>query len=249
MDVTGAADGPPTKTGVAIADIMCGMYASTAVLAALHRRDREGVGQYIDLSLLDTQVAWLANVGVNYLTSGEAPVRLGNAHPNIVPYQTFEASDGPFILAVGNDAQFRTFCGFAGRSELADDERFAVNAERVRRRRTLIPILEEIIRRRPRRHWLDGLTDLNVPCGPVNAVPEVFNDPQVIHREMAIAMTHPLAGNDAVNLIGNPIKLSGSKTNYRRPPPTLGEHTDEVLTELLGMDGDELAKLRAGGVI
>lgn len=249
MDVTGAADGPPTKTGVAIADIMCGMYAATAVLAALRRRDREGVGQYIDLSLLDTQVSWLANVGVNYLTSGEPPHRLGNAHPNIVPYQLFEAADGPFILAVGNDAQFRTFCEFAGAPELADDGRFAANAGRVRRRRELITIIEDIIRNRPRRHWLDGLTRLNVPCGPVNTVREVFNDPQVIHREMKITMPHPLAGDGAVSLIGNPIKLPESPTDYRRPPPTLGEHTDEVLAELLGMNEDELAELRAGEVI
>ena len=249
MDITGEPGGPPLKTGVAIADIMCGMYAATAILSALRHRDQEGAGQHIDLSLLDTQVSWLANVGVSYLTSGETPQRLGNAHANIVPYQVFDASDGPFILAAGNDAQFRQFCEFADEPGLADDPRFATNAQRVRNRGELIPILEGLIGRRSRRHWLEGLARLNVPSGPVNTVAEVFDDPQVAHRGMKIAMPYPLAAGGAVEMIGNPIKMSETPPADRRPPPTLGEHTDQVLAELLGLSDRELAELRAEKLI
>jgi crotonobetainyl-CoA:carnitine CoA-transferase CaiB-like acyl-CoA transferase len=248
MSITGEPDGPPVKVGVAVSDIVCGLYAAVAVLGALRHRDATGQGQYIDLGLLDTQVSWLMNQGLNYLTSGTAPGRLGNAHPNIVPYQAFEASDGYIILAVGNDAQFRRFCAFAEETGLAEAPEFATNRERVRNRATLVPAVARVIRRHPVRHWLDGLEAVNVPCGPVNTLDQVFADPQVRHRNMEICMDHPLAGGEA-RLIGNPIKYSETPVTYRQPPPLLGEHTDTVLEEILGLDAKERARLRAAKVI
>jgi crotonobetainyl-CoA:carnitine CoA-transferase CaiB-like acyl-CoA transferase len=248
MSITGEADRPPMKVGVAIADIMCGMYAAVAILAALHHRDRSGEGQYIDLGLLDTQVAWLANIGLNYLTGGAVPQRLGNEHPNIVPYSVVPAADGYFILAVGNDGQFAKFCQFAGSPELASDPRFATNDARVRNRVELYRLLPALTRAKPQAAWVDGLAKLGVPCGPVNDIGQVFADPQVQARGMQIAMPHPLAGKGTVDLIGNPLKLSETPVSYRRPPPTLGQHTDEVLREL-GLDDAELAMLRVEGAI
>ncbi len=249
MSVTGAPDGPPMKVGVAVADVVCGLYAATAVLAALHHRERSGRGQYIDLGLLDTQVAWLVNVGLNYLVGGTVPRRLGNEHPNIVPYTVLPCADGHFILAVGNDQQFARFCAFAGAPELAHDPRFATNTARVRNRETLAPLLVDLARRKTRAEWVEGLTAAGVPCGPVNTVDQVFADPQVQARGMRITMPHPVAGEGTVDLIGNPIKLSESAVEYRRPPPLLGEHTEEVLRELLDMDGNEIRALRAANVI
>jgi len=249
MAVTGEPEGQPMKVGVAIADIMCGMYASTAILAAIRHRDATGQGQYIDLALLDTQVAWLANVGLNYLTSGNEPRRLGNQHPNIVPYQVFAAEDGFFILAVGNDGQFRKFCDFAGFGNLADDQRYATNDSRVQNRDELVPLIEDVTRQKSKRHWLDGLSAIGVPAGPVNTVPEAFADPQVQHRDMQINMPHAKAGAAGVNLIGNPVKMSETPVTYRHAPPVLGEHTDEVLSELLKMDDTERQSLRDAGVI
>ncbi|MBT7506833.1 MAG: CoA transferase, partial [Rhodospirillales bacterium] len=201
MSVTGEADGQPMKVGVAIADVMCGMYASTAILAALRHRDNTGQGQHIDLALLDSQVAWLANVGSSYLTSGNEPARLGNQHPNIVPYQVFGASDGHFILAVGNDGQFRKFCDFAGLDDLPDDARFATNDARVQNRTILVPLIEAATQMSLKSHWLDGLAAIGVPAGPVNTIPEAFADPQVQHRNMQVQMPHSLAGSGEVNLI------------------------------------------------
>ncbi len=249
MSVTGEADRPPMKVGVGIADIMCGMYAATAILAALRHRDRTGEGQYIDLGLLDTQVAWLANIGLNYLTSGEVPQRVGNEHPNIVPYNVLPASDGHFILAVGNDSQFAKFCAFAGVPDLARDPRFATNELRVRNRRALYDRLPEITRRKTVAEWVEGLAKAGVPASPVNTVDQVFADPQVKHRAMQIAMPHPLAGSGRVDLIANPIKLSATPVDYRLPPPVLGQHTEEVLRELLGMSEGEIAPLREMGAI
>ena len=249
MSLTGEPDGQPMKVGVAVADVVCGLYASNAILAALLHRDRTGEGQSIDLSLLDTQVAWLVNQGLNYLTSGQPPARLGNAHPNIVPYQVFAASDGHFILAVGNDAQFQRFAAFAGAPELAREPRFATNPKRVRHRGELVPILEALARRRPMSHWLDGLRREGVPCGPVNDLRGVFDDPQVRERGMRIEMPHPLAASGTVALIGNPIRSSARVVAYERAPPLLGEHTDEVLQDLLGLDATERARLRAAGII
>lgn len=249
MAITGEPDGQPMKVGVAIADIMCGMYASTAILAAVRHRDATGQGQHIDLALLDTQVAWLANVGLNYLTSGRAPKRLGNQHPNIVPYQVFTAQDGYFILAVGNDSQFRKFCDFAGLEGVADDTRFVTNDARVQNRDILIPQIEAATRLHAKGHWLDGLAAIGVPVGPVNTVPEAFADPQVQHREMQIRMPHPEAGDDGVALIGNPVKMSETPVSYRHAPPVLGQHTDDILSEFLGMDAAERDTLRQAGII
>jgi crotonobetainyl-CoA:carnitine CoA-transferase CaiB-like acyl-CoA transferase len=249
MSITGEPDGDPCKVGLGIADVMCGMYAATAILAALRHRDRSGRGQHIDLALLDSQVAWLINAGTHYLTSGQAPRRLGNAHPNIVPYEVFPTADGYIALAVGNDAQFRRFCAFADAETLADDPDYATNDARVRNRDALVPKLRELTGRYPMAHWLEGLEKVNVPCGPVNDLEQVFSDPQVQHRGMVVSLPHALAGDGEVRLIGNPLKLSETPVDYRRGPPILGEHTDEVLGELLGIDADELDRLRADAII
>jgi len=249
MSVTGEPDRPPMKVGVGIADIMCGMYAAAAILAALHHRERTGEGQAIDLALLDTQVAWLVNIGLNYLISGEVPGRVGNEHPNIVPYNVMPAADGYFTLAVGNDAQFRKFCEFAGAPELAQDPRFRTNELRVRNRRELYASLPEITRRRARDDWVEGLARLGVPASPVNDVEQVFADPQVQARGMRVAIPYPEAEGGTVPLIGNPIKLSATSVEYRLPPPSLGQHTEEVLGEVLGLAADEIARLKAAGVI
>ncbi len=249
MSITGAPDGEPMKVGVGIADIMCGMYATSAILAALHHKARTGQGQHIDLALLDTQVAWLANEGTNYLLSGKVPRRLGNEHPNIVPYKLFETLDGPVVLAAGNDAQFQRFCRFAGVPELAEDARFATNSRRVQNRDALYALLVPVFATRTKAAWVDGLTALGVPCGPVNRIDEVFEDEQVRHREMRIDMPHPLARDGTVALLGNPIKMSATPPAYERPPPFLGQHTDAVLAELLAMDEAERQRLRSTGVI
>ena len=207
MSITGAPDGPPMKVGVAIVDVMCGMYAAVAILAALRHRDQSGVGQFIDLALLDTQVSWLVNQGANYLVSGKAPGRLGNAHPNIVPYTVMAASDGWFVLGVGNDAQYAKFCDFAGRPELATDERFRTNADRVKNRAVLYPILEEITRSRPQSAWVKGLSKLGVPAGPVNSIDQVFADPHVQARGMRIEIPREGVKGGSVPLIGNPIRF------------------------------------------
>ena len=249
MSVTGEPGGPPLKVGVGIADIMCGMYATTAILAALHHRDKTGEGQYIDLSLLDTQVAWLANVGLNYLTSGDVPQRVGNEHPNIVPYNVIPTSDGHVILAVGNDGQFVKFCDFAGEKDLAQDPRFVTNELRVKNRRALYDLLDGIVRRKTQEEWVQGLAKLGVPCSPVNPVDQVFADPQIRARAMQIALPHPLAGKGEVDLIGNPIKYTATPVAYRRAPPYLGQHTDEVLGDVLKLSQAEIAGLRDKGVI
>jgi crotonobetainyl-CoA:carnitine CoA-transferase CaiB-like acyl-CoA transferase len=249
MSVTGESDGPPLKVGVGIADIMCGMYASTAILAALHHREKTGQGQYIDLSLLDTQVAWLANIGLNYLTSGSVPTRVGNEHPNIVPYNVMATSDGHVIIAVGNDQQFAKFCGFAGEGALAQDPRFLTNEQRVFNRRALYDLLEDVMRRKTQSEWVEGLAKLGVPCSPVNNVDQVFSDPQVRSRGMQIALPHALSAKGDVDLIGNPIKFSATPVDYRRAPPYLGQHTDEVLTEVLKLAPSEIAELRAHKIV
>ena len=249
MSITGAPEGEPMKVGVGIADIMCGMYASSAILAALHHKAKTGLGQHIDLALLDTQVAWLANEGTNFLLSGRVPRRLGNEHPNIVPYKLFETKDGPVVLAAGNDAQFQRFCRFAGIAELGHDPRFFTNSLRIRNRDALYALLVPVFATRTKAEWVDGLTTLGVPCGPVNTIDEVFEDPQVQHSEMRIDMPHPLAEGGTVSLLGNPIKMSATPPAYERPPPYLGQHTTEVLEELLTIDTAELDRLRAAGVI
>ena len=249
MSLTGAPEGAPTKVGIGIADIMCGMYATVAILAALRHRDQGGGGQYIDLGLLDTQVAWLTYEGLNYLTSGTLPKRVGNQHPNVVPYDVLPASDGSFILAVGNDAQFARFCEFAGSPGLAEDPRFATNANRVRNRAALYEVLPGLTAEKPVQVWLDGLTERGVPCGPVNTLDQVFADPQVRHREMRVTLPYPGAQGGEIELIGNPIKFSKTPVTYDRPPPRLGEHSEQVLAELLDLSPAEVAALRDAGAI
>jgi formyl-CoA transferase len=251
MSITGERDdlpgGGPQKVGVAVADLFTGMYATVSVLAALAHRDVSGRGQYIDMALLDTQVAMTANMGMNYLASGKAPVRAGNAHSNIVPYQTFAAADGEIILAVGNDGQFARLCRVAGRPDLAEDERFATNPARVKHRSVLVPILAQLIASQPKQWWSDSLEAAGVPCGAVNDLAQVFADPHVRHRRMQVEMPHPTAGH--VSLVGSPIKMSETPVSYASAPPLLGQHTDEVLRDLLGLDADAIAGLRERHIV
>ncbi len=231
-----ASGGGPQKVGVAVADLFTGMYACTAILAALRHAQATGCGQSIDMALLDTQVAMLANLGANYLTTGVAPQRMGNAHQNIVPYQVFEVSDGHMIVAVGNDTQFAKFCDVAGHPQIAADARFTRNADRVRHRAALVPMLAQLLKARPRAEWLTALEAAKVPCGPINDLAEVFADPQVQQRDMVVSVPHALAGE--VRLVASPIKLSLTPVQYRRAPPLLGEHTDAVLREFGLIDAD-----------
>ena len=249
MSLTGPADGPPMKVGVGIADLMCGMYATVAILAALRHRDATGQGQQIDAALLDTQVAWLANEATNYLLSGEVPERRGTEHPNIVPYNTFATADGYVILAVGNDGQFRKWCAFAGAPDLGTEPRFATNHLRVVNRRELYARMPAYMRAKPTMEWVEGLAALGVPCSPVNRLDEVFADPQVQVRGMRLEMPHDSAASGTVALVANPLKLSATPPSYRHGPPTLGQHTDEVLAELLDMNDGERGRLRAAGAI
>jgi len=250
MSVTGERDdlpgGGPQKVGVAVADLFTGMYATVAILAALRHRDATGIGQAVDMALLDTQVAMLANLGANYLVTGVAPQRAGNAHQNIVPYQVFEAADGHLILAVGNDGQFARFCELAGRPELALDARFTRNADRVRHRDLLVPLLAALIRTRGKQQWLDALEAAKIPCGAVNDLAEVFADPQVQAREMTVPVPHPLT--DSLRLVASPMKLSATPVQLRHAPPLLGQHTDEILIGL-GLDEAERTRLRSRGVV
>ncbi len=249
MSLTGPVDGEPYKVGVGIADVMCGMYACTAILAALQHREKTGEGQTIDVALLDSQVAWLVNSAQNYLTSGQAPERYGNGHPNIVPYEVFPSADGYFALAVGNDAQFARFCAEIGQAELAIDQRFASNAQRIIERKQLIPILRKALVAETTAHWLERFRAAGIPSGPVNTVPQVFEDPQVLHRGMKLQMPHPHRDGEQIDLIGNPVRFSQSPVRYRHPPPTLGQHSDDILGQQLGLSEQEIAALRDQGVI
>jgi len=251
MSITGERDdrpgGGPQRVGIPIADIMTGMYATIAICAALAHRERSGTGQHLDLALLDTQVGILANQGMNYLATGVPPGRIGNAHPNIVPYQPFKARDGDVILACGNDNLFNKFCEVAGCQHLARDARFATNSKRVENREAITSLLAEIFARRTTQEWCDALEAAGVPNGPINNLKQVFEEPQVIARGMKIELEHSLAGK--VPLIASPMKFSGTPLEHKAPPPTLGQHTDEVLRGLLRMDDAAIAKLRADGVI
>jgi crotonobetainyl-CoA:carnitine CoA-transferase CaiB-like acyl-CoA transferase len=251
MSVTGKPDGEPgegpVKVGVALTDVMTGLYATVAVLAALQHRDRTGEGQHIDLALLDVQVACLANQAANHLVGGLVPRRLGNAHPNIVPYQDFPTADGHMIIAVGNDGQFAKLCTTLGHREWADDERFATNPQRVKHRAVLIGLLRDATRTQSTAHWVAAMEAAGVPCGPINTIDQVFQDPQVQARGLRVEMPHPTAGT--VPLVANPIRLSGTPVDYRRAPPTLGQHTDEVLAQWLQLEGDAVSALRQRQVV
>lgn len=251
MSLTGLPEGEegagPVKVGVALTDILTGLYSTTAILAALAHRDQSDVGQHIDMALLDVQVACLANQAMNYLTTGVAPERLGNAHPNIVPYQSFPTADGDLILTVGNDSQFRKFAEVAGQSQWADDPRFLTNTLRVAHRAELIPLIRQVTVFKATAQWVAVLEAVGVPCAPVNDLAKVFADPQVVARGLAIELPHALGGK--VPQVASPIRLSETPVEYRRAPPMLGEHTAVVLEELLGLGGDEVASLRAAGVL
>ena len=249
MSITGEADerpgGAPLRVGVAVADLSTGMYATVAILAALFHRTRSGEGQYIDMALLDTQVSMIANMSMNYLISGRVPQRIGNAHANIVPYQVFAAADGKLVLAVGNDGQFAKFCEAAGCS-LHEDPRFRKNADRVRHREVIVPLLEDIMRRRTVAEWVALLGPIGVPVGPINDLAQAFAQPQVKSRGLQLELPHPLAGS--VPSVANPIRMSATPPRYEMAPPTLGQHTHEVLGRL-GIDERELQELARDGVI
>lgn len=250
MSITGAPDdegGTPLKVGVAVSDIMAGMYAATAILAALNARERTGRGQHIDVPLYDSQVAWLANQAMNYLISGEVPQRLGTAHPNIVPYQAFETSDGFLMLAVGNDRQFRACVQCLGCPELALDAKYATNAARVRNRHALIAVLVERFRRRTTSAWLELLRGQGIPAGPINDLGEVFSGAQARDAELVRRMAHAVSGE--LPVVSNPVRFSATPVAYRRAPPLLGEHSAAVLREELGYDDAEIAALQESGAI
>lgn len=232
MSLTGEPDGQPMKVGVGIADVMCGMYAAVGILAALRHRDLTGEGQHIDLALVDSQIAWLINEGVNYLTSHDLPDRRGNGHPNVAPYQVFEASNGHVIIAVGNDAQFSRFSSWLGIPEMATDSRFSTNPARLANRDALITQLCPLLKDRTVKDIIEGLENEKVPVGPVNTLDHAFSSDQVAAREMKIAMPHQAAEEGSVDLIGNPLKLSKTPVTYRRAPPTFGQDTEAVLNAL-----------------
>jgi len=248
MSLTGEKDGMPQKVGVSIADLMTGMYACVAINAAVYRAKVSGVGQFIDIGMLDTHVAWLANIGMNYLHSGDLG-RLGNDHPNIVPYRPFKTADGEIIIVVGNDEQFRRFCQIAGRPDLATDPKYGTNQMRVRNRLELAGILDPIVASRTSADWLEVLEKGGIGCGPINNLKQVFENPQVLARGMVHEMQHSLNGGTPARLLASPIKLSGTPVTYRHAPPLLGEHTNEVLSEVLGLDDAEIGKLRGEKVI
>jgi formyl-CoA transferase len=241
MSITGEPGGEPMKLGVATVDLTTGMYAAVAILAALRRRDSTGAGQRIDLALMDSALSWLANVGENHLVSGEVPGRFGNGHPTIVPYQVFRSKDGYLAVGIGNDKQYRKFCGIAGVPELSTDERFSTNPARVRNREALIPLLERVFAARPTAEWIERLWNEGIPAGPINTVDRALADPNTQARGMVVEMPHPKAGS--VRLIGSPMKFSATPVEYRLPPPLLGEHTEEVLRDVLGMSGGAVREL------
>ena len=247
MGITGPEDGPPYRVGVPIVDVTAGMFAATSILAALRARDLTGEGQLVDVSLLDTQVALLANVASNYLVGGAPPRRLGNAHPNIAPYETFRARDRWFALAAANERQWEVLCDAIGQPDLKDDARFATNMARVANRPALLKVLNEAFATRDAGEWLAALQEAGLPCGPINTVPDVFAHPQATARDLVQETEHPTAGT--VRLTGFPYKLSHTPASVRRPPPHRGQHTEEVLTDLLNYTPAEVASMKEQGVI
>ncbi len=250
MSITGERDdlpgGGPQKVGVAVADLMTGMYSTVAILAAIAHRDKTGEGQYIDMALLDVQVAMLANMNLNYLTSGQSPVRAGNAHQNLVPYQVFECADGHVIIAAGNDGQYQRFCAVGGQPQLATDPRFSINPQRIRNRDVLIPLLAAMVKQKTKSAWIAELEAANVPCGPINTLQETFENEQVVARAMRFDLPHPAAGS--VPMVRNPIRYSATQLEYHRPPPMLGQHTREVLAQL-GYSDAEIDGLKSQGIL
>lgn len=246
MSITGEPDGEPVKVGVAAADLFAGQNAVIAILAALQARELTGVGQYLDIALFDSQLGWLANVASNFLISGKLPKRYGNAHANIVPYQSFQADDGWLVVAVGNDRQFESFCRVINKPELSADERFSKNAGRVQNREILIPLLKPIFKEKTVGEWLSLIGD-QFPCGPINDFGQVFSMSHVKEREMLIEMEHPTIG--ALPLVASPLKMSGTPVSYRLPPPLMGQHTKEVLEEVLDFTDDKIKELMELGCI
>ena len=247
MSLTGEPAGLPQKVGVPVADLFAGLYGTIGILAAIRHRDLTGLGQQIDIGMLDTHVAWLANQGMNYLATGENPERLGNQHPNIVPYQVFPTADGHMVLSVGNDPTFKRFCEGFALTHLLEDKRFATNAARVENRQLVTDTLTPLMTQHPTEWWIGKLEALNIGCGPINKLSQVFADPHVVARGMVMEMDHATGG--AMKMIANPVKLSETPADYRLPPPVLGQHTDEILGEKLGLDAAAIAILREKGIV
>jgi crotonobetainyl-CoA:carnitine CoA-transferase CaiB-like acyl-CoA transferase len=247
MSLTGEPEGLPQKVGIPVADLFAGLYGCIGILAALRHRERTALGQQVDIGMLDTHVAWLANQGMNYLATGENPARLGNQHPNIVPYQVFPTADGHIVLSVGNDPTFARFCETTGQQALLADARFATNAARVANRQLVTDTLTPVMQSRTTTDWVTLLEAQKIGCGPINRLSQVFEDPQVMARGAVVELDH--ASGERVKVIANPVRLSATPPDYRVPPPTLGEHTDEVLGGLLGMSDADLAALRARKII
>jgi len=249
MSITGEAAGQPMKVGVPIADIMAGMYAGVAILSALRERDRTGRGRHIDISLFDCQAAWLYNQGSNYLIGGRIPGRMGNAHPNIVPYETFATADGHINIGIGNDGQFRRFCAVIGRPDLAEDPRYRTNTGRLAAREAVLAGIRAALATAGSAHWLAALEAAQLPCGPINTIAGLFEDPHIRDRGLVQEVAHGAAPGVAARVLRTPIRMSEVEFSVRRPPPMLGEHTGEVLGELLGLDENEVAALRGRGVV
>ena len=249
MSVTGEPHGEPMKSAIPVADLMAGMYAGVAINAALRHREITDEGQRIDISMLDVMVAFSTVQGMNYLSTGKVPKRLGNQHPNIVPYQAFKTGDGDMILAVGNDSQFQRFCEIAGRPDLPEDPRFATNGDRLKNRDEIVPIVQELMLQKPTDFWLKALEESSISGGPINKLDQVFADPHVNARDMKLEMDYPATNGGKVTLINSPMRLSGTPTEARLAPPMLGEHTDEVLKDMLGLDEAKLERLRGKGII
>ena len=249
MSLTGEPDGLPQKVGIPVADLFAGLYGCIGILAALRHRDATGQGQQVDIGMLDTHVAWLANQGMNYLATGENPPRLGNQHPNIVPYQVFPTADGYLVLSVGNDPTFKRFCENTGLDHLLADPRFATNAARVENRQLVTDTLSPLMRTRSTTDWVDRLEALKIGCGPINTLEQVFADPHVLARGVVVEMAHAGADGGTVKVIANPVRLSETPADYRIAAPMLGEHTDEVLREVLGLDPEEIREMREKGIV
>ncbi len=247
MSLTGEPNGSPQKVGVPVADLFAGLYGCIGILAAVNHRNSTGQGQQIDIGMLDTHVAWLANQGMNYLATGENPARLGNQHPNIAPYQEFPTKDGYLILAVGNDPTFERFCKAFGQEALLADPRFATNPIRVQNRQLVTDTLTPVMKSKTTAEWIDALEALKIGCGPINTLEQVFADPHVQAREMVVEMAH--GSGETVKVIANPVKLSATPPSYRSPPPVLGEHTEDVLASVLKMSASEIAALREKGIL